>query len=330
MGEEKTFVGNVQDLLVTDQEGAEVAREINIFCITGKNTGKKYRLRPGQVLFCGRSNSCEMFIDEILVSRRHAKFSYLGDEVRVTDLGSTNGTFVNGRKVASSTVNSGDRVQIGQTLMKVYFSDDPAADLTAMYALSDAFREQVDNKGQTRRQTFTGNLSLMPLPDLLQTMAANRSTGLLELTRDGQVGRVWCREGQVVYGSLGNVDGEKAVYRLLAWRDADFEFRPREPVQSDKPPIKLSLENLLMEGFRQIDEIERLGAELPPRRINLRVLVNDRDLLAKLPPPVRMVLSSIVRYKSVGEVLDRTPMSDLDIFRVLIALRKKRLIGVTT
>ena len=43
-----------------------------------------------------------------------------------------------------------------------------------------------------------------------------------------------------------------------------------------------------------------------------------------------MVLSAVVRYRTVGEIVDRTPMSDLDVFKVLIALRKKKLIGVVT
>src|SRR3954468_7480542 len=147
MGEEKTFVGSVADLM--SQAGVSQPleageREVNIFIITGQSLGRKFRLRPGQILFAGRSSSTDIFIDENLVSRRHAKFAWVGDEVKVQDLGSTNGTFVNGRRVTGSTLQSGDKVQIGQTLMKVYFSDDPSADLSAIYALTDAFRERVD------------------------------------------------------------------------------------------------------------------------------------------------------------------------------------------
>ncbi len=334
MGEEKTFVGSVADLVSRDKPADSGEREVNIFLITGQSIGRKFRLRPGQILFAGRSSSTDIFIDENLVSRRHAKFAWVNDEVKVQDLGSTNGTFVNGRKVSSATLNSGDKVQIGQTLMKVYFSDDASADLSAIYALTDAFRERADPPGAVpaaKKKTFAGNLALMALPDLLQMMAANRSTGILELTHgENLTGRIYCRDGKLIYSVLGPVETEKAIFRMLGWKDADFEFRP-EPFDPEKfnHQISMSLENVLMEGFRQIDEIEKLGPEIPPRRIRLRLLTSDNEFLNDLPPAVKAVLRSIVRYGTVGEILDRTPLFDLDIVKILVVLRKKKLIGVS-
>ena len=83
-----------------------------------------------------------------------------------------------------------------------------------------------------------------------------------------------------------------------------------------------------MEGFRQIDELEKLGPEIPPRRIKLKLISTDPAILNPLPPAVKTVLRSIVRYQSVGEILDRTPLFDLDIVKILVVLRKKKLIGV--
>ena len=333
MGEEKTFVGSVADLVKQGDAPAEAGdREVNIFLITGQAIGRKFRLRAGQILFAGRSSSTDIFLDENLVSRRHAKFAWVNDEVKVQDLGSTNGTFVNGRKVLSATIKSGDKVQIGQTLMKVYFSDDPTADLSAIYALTDAFRERAEPSAQAqpRKKTFQGNLALMALPELLQMMAANRSTGILELTRENLAGRIYCKDGKLQYAVLGPVECEKAVFRMLAWKDADFEFRP-ETFDAEKfaRQVSMSLENVLMEGFRQMDELEKLSPEVPPRRIKLRLLTNDQTLLDQLPPAVKAVLRSIVKYQTVGEILDRTPLFDLDVVKILVVLRKKRLIGVT-
>ena len=52
-------------------------------------------------------------------SRRHAAFTPMGDTVGVQDLGSTNGTFVNGQRVQSATLNRGDVVQIGNSTFRV-------------------------------------------------------------------------------------------------------------------------------------------------------------------------------------------------------------------
>jgi hypothetical protein len=62
----------------------------------------------------GRSEECEVTIEDPLVSRRHAQIAVDGDEVRLIDLGSRNGVKVNGRNVeASALLQDGDRVRIG-------------------------------------------------------------------------------------------------------------------------------------------------------------------------------------------------------------------------
>jgi hypothetical protein len=70
-------------------------------------------LRVG-VTTLGRSEDCEVTIEDPLVSRRHAQIVVDGDEVRVLDLGSRNGVRVNGLAVSSSAVlRDGDRIRIG-------------------------------------------------------------------------------------------------------------------------------------------------------------------------------------------------------------------------
>jgi hypothetical protein len=70
-------------------------------------------LRTG-VTTLGRSEECEVTIEDPLVSRRHAQIAVDGDEVKLIDLGSRNGVRVNGRPVSGSQVlEDGDRVRIG-------------------------------------------------------------------------------------------------------------------------------------------------------------------------------------------------------------------------
>jgi len=64
-------------------------------------------------LVVGRDPACDITYDDALLSRRHAEFVASGDEVIVRDLGSRNGVFVNGAKIAERTLRSGDIVQIG-------------------------------------------------------------------------------------------------------------------------------------------------------------------------------------------------------------------------
>ncbi len=63
----------------------------------------------------GRDPGCELMLDNLGVSRRHAQLREIGGRFVVEDLNSTNGVFVNGQQIASAAeVNSGDEIKIGK------------------------------------------------------------------------------------------------------------------------------------------------------------------------------------------------------------------------
>ncbi len=66
----------------------------------------------------GRGSSCNLIVDSDSLSRRHARIEWTGSGHRVVDLGSTNGSFVNGMRTSSHDLRDGDRVQLGKVLMK--------------------------------------------------------------------------------------------------------------------------------------------------------------------------------------------------------------------
>jgi len=97
--------------------------EANIILIAhpeGKRLGTRYRLSPDDARDVGRSSVASISLPEILsVSRRHARLVHRGDSVILEDLGSTNGTYVNGRLIAGPEVlHSGDRFQVGAVHFK--------------------------------------------------------------------------------------------------------------------------------------------------------------------------------------------------------------------
>jgi len=66
----------------------------------------------------GRGSNSGLVLDADSVSRRHAKIEPIGAGHRLTDLGSTNGTYVNGLRVKEHLLKDGDRIQIGKALLK--------------------------------------------------------------------------------------------------------------------------------------------------------------------------------------------------------------------
>ncbi len=79
-----------------------------------------FRLMPGAIKTVGRSPTADFILDAGMVSRFHCRLtvSPLG-EIEIQDLGSTNGTFVNDRRVARRGLAAGDRVRVGRVEMEV-------------------------------------------------------------------------------------------------------------------------------------------------------------------------------------------------------------------
>ena len=71
----------------------------------------------GDKALIGRSPECDVFLDDVTVSRRHAELTRDGNVFTIRDLGSLNGTFVNRRRIESSVLEDDDEVQIGKYRM---------------------------------------------------------------------------------------------------------------------------------------------------------------------------------------------------------------------
>lgn len=73
-----------------------------------------FRLLPGAIKTVGRAARADFVLDRALVSRLHCRFILDDSGLGVEDLGSTNGTWVNGRKIARAPLMDGDTLKIGR------------------------------------------------------------------------------------------------------------------------------------------------------------------------------------------------------------------------
>ncbi|MCP4190269.1 MAG: FHA domain-containing protein [Planctomycetaceae bacterium] len=98
----------------------------SLFVIQGRDQGKRFELRDS-VLGVGRDASSRIRLHDTEVSRRHAEIRQVDGGYQWIDLGSSNGSFVNSVRVDHQSLRSGDRVQIGRTLMIYTASFDSGA-----------------------------------------------------------------------------------------------------------------------------------------------------------------------------------------------------------
>jgi len=90
--------------------------------VTGQDNGRVYRFTRGNVTIGRRIG--EVPLTDVEVSRRHAVIEVFGKEmIFLRDLGSTNGTYHNGRKVSIARVSQGDTVGIGKSVLKLKISN---------------------------------------------------------------------------------------------------------------------------------------------------------------------------------------------------------------
>lgn len=78
--------------------------------------GRTYPLAIGSTVI-GRGDQATLRLPDVGISRRHARLDFDGAQVILTDLGSTNGTMVNGQRVSAVALNPGDMIQLGTTTL---------------------------------------------------------------------------------------------------------------------------------------------------------------------------------------------------------------------
>ncbi len=166
-----------------------------------------------------------------------------------------------------------------------------------------------------------GSLGQISLVDLLQIFNLNRKTGLLELKANGHDGQIFVHDGGVVHASTGRQRGEKALFRMLQWRDGSFAFIP-EQVTGDLN-IRRSTDMLLLEGARQADELAQLREQLPGDGVRLVAATEFKERFEGLHPVTQEILNLMEFYQTVGDLVDHARGSDFEACRAIKTLLDK-------
>lgn len=91
---------------------------------SGPNPGKTFLLEKEENLL-GRDLANDIVVSELEVSRRHVRFMIKDDRVLVEDLGSTNGTFLNGERISTAQeLQSGDAITLGEEIVLVFQEEE--------------------------------------------------------------------------------------------------------------------------------------------------------------------------------------------------------------
>lgn len=106
---------------------AELVRNLDpgtalLMSARGPNEGARFLL-DRDVIAVGRHPESDIFLDDITVSRRHAEFRRDAQRFWVHDVGSLNGTYVNGHRADDQMLSTGDEVQIGKFKLVAFVAE---------------------------------------------------------------------------------------------------------------------------------------------------------------------------------------------------------------
>ena len=207
-------------------------------------------LDEGAELVLGRGAECSLTLPSRRASRRHAVVRREDERAFVRDLGSTNGTFVNGESLAGEReLFPGDRVEIGDSAVTVcrvnaaapLLSGDPGETILA------------DRTLPAEPQVLAGDLVQIPLFVVLQMLEMGCKTGALTL--EGPVGgRLWLEGGRLVHADDGKDEGLPAALALAAAERGRFHFSADSKPES--PTFEASVTEVILEATRLLDEGE--------------------------------------------------------------------------
>ncbi len=312
----------------TGESSAARSGQLALRFISGKYQGGEFPLSDGTPIIVGRSSDLDMVLVEEMVSRKHARIEQRGGVIHIEDMGSTNGTFVNGERIQKAELSLGDRVLIGTSILKVIALDTPTSAGGRSQQPLAFGRETVRQPKPSGSSLMTGNLEEIPLPDLMQLFGTARKSGVLVI-HSRQVGRMYLSGGTVVYAEIegSRLRAAKAAYRMVSWTQGTFSLEP--PIERSYPEtLDLTPQALLMEGFRQSDELSAMRSRIPNEDDRLTLKTPLEAPLHDLEQSQLDVLQVLINAPNFQTALDRSPKSDLETAQDVVDLVKRGYIQI--
>jgi pSer/pThr/pTyr-binding forkhead associated (FHA) protein len=291
--------------------------------ISGRYQGSEFPLESGKEFVVGRASNTDMVLMEDMVSRKHAKIAVTGDEILIQDLGSTNGTFVNGEKVKQAKLKDGDRVLIGTSILKLVRQEAPG--VPTMRAQEPA-RSSQEAVSTLRPRSLQGDISEQGLPSLVQLLVTSKQSGVLTI-QGPRTGRLFFREGHLLQSTVdgaGPLSGKKALYRIFTWAQGGFmlESLPGEVQREFDEPTEM----IVADALKQSEEARRARERLPTGVMRFELTRPLKAPLKDLSPKRLDTLQLVINVGELESILDKNPVSDVDTYRHLLFLLQKEYI----
>ena len=106
--------------------------DVNLVLFKKNGTKRNFSL-PGTVTIIGRRQDCDLCIPLMVVSRKHCELDANAGAIKIRDLGSRNGTFLNGQRIDEAQLNPGDQISVGPVRFALQVNGEPADDSAILH-----------------------------------------------------------------------------------------------------------------------------------------------------------------------------------------------------
>ena len=158
-----------------------MASQFQLIMRTGPTPGATFTLE-GDQLNIGRDSTNEITINDAEISRRHARLTFQGGKYVLEDLGSTNGTFVNGQRLAGPRVlKAGEVVSFGEQIVLVFevTVSDPGATMVSPRAAAVPSISRPMSPPPPPPSDYIGSVPASPAPAVSSTPVPAKRTNIL-------------------------------------------------------------------------------------------------------------------------------------------------------
>jgi pSer/pThr/pTyr-binding forkhead associated (FHA) protein len=209
-------------------------------------------LAEGTKVLLGRGQDCGLVLDHSAVSRRHAGLQVHGGRILLVDLGSSNGTLVNSRRVTQTLeLRIGDRIELGPFELTVSPAQQASKKEKDKLGLSDT-KEFVPSAATD----LSGRIGKVGLAEILQVIELYEKTGTLKVESPDAVGELVVVQGKPRTARFGTATDQAAVLRIIRLQSGTFNFVANVD-ERVRTTMSTTLSSLVMEAARMDDEFRR-------------------------------------------------------------------------
>ncbi|MDF1666897.1 MAG: FHA domain-containing protein, partial [Planctomycetota bacterium] len=222
--------------------------------------GDPFPIGPRDHVVIGRGQKCTLLFPIKAISRRHAEIFFDNESFILRDLESTNGTYLNGKKVTETPLVDGDQLTIGPFEIIVTSTDPSKSKIQKTANLMDE-DTRVTN---TMPWTVTADLNHITVAEIAQVLELNCRSGQLVFQTPGKSpGLLVFSEGRITHGEYLDQEPREAVIALLRVSEGWVNFLAATDLPFEKT-INDATSLLLFEAARRSDEEARERGEQSP------------------------------------------------------------------